>query len=77
MIYYAAGPHQLFNVVQDPQELDNRYQANPAIANELERELRRICDPEEVNRRAHQLEREQLATLGLSNSGPNRPDVEL
>jgi len=77
LIYYAAGPHQLFNVVQDPQELDNRYQANPAIANELERELRRICDPEEVNRRAHQLEREQLATLGLSNSGPNRPDVEL
>ncbi|MCI0476203.1 MAG: hypothetical protein L0Y55_08150, partial [Anaerolineales bacterium] len=76
LIYYMAGPHQLFDLARDPQELDNRYEIELGKAKELEQELRRICDPEAINQRAHQLEREQLASLGLLNGETARLDVD-
>jgi choline-sulfatase len=76
LIYYMAGPHQLFDLAHDPQERVNRYKAEPEKAKALERELHRICDPVAVNQRAHQLEREQLASLGLLNGTTARPDVD-
>ncbi len=77
LIYYMAGPHQLFDLASDPQELANVYLKETAKAQELEQELRRICNPEAVNQHAHQIEHAQLVALGLWNTDPNRPDVDL
>lgn len=63
LLYHMAAAHQLFNVVDDPDELDDRLAAEPEIAAELEGELRRRCSPEWENRRAHELEREQCELL--------------
>lgn len=63
LLYHAAAPHQLFNVIDDPDELDNRYEVEPGIAADLERELRRLCSPERENQRAHDFERLQRAKL--------------
>jgi choline-sulfatase len=63
LLWYAAAPHQLFNLRNDPDELENRYAAEPAKRAELEAELRKICDPERENQRAHAFERGQIETL--------------
>ncbi len=63
LIYNMAAPHQLFNLRDDPEELENVWEKEPAVARELEAELRRICDPEKVNERAHEKEREQLEVI--------------
>lgn len=63
LIYNMAAPHQLFNLRDDPEELHNLWEHEQEIARELERELRRICDPEAVNARAHAKEREQLEVI--------------
>ena len=66
LIYCMEAPHLLFDLEADPDELDNRYDARPDVAASLEAELRRICDPEAENTRAHQFEREQLAAIDAS-----------
>lgn len=63
LMYNMAAPHQLFNLRHDPDELDNRWEAEPAVAQDLERELRAICNPEVVNERAHAFERRQLEVI--------------
>ena len=63
LIYYMEAPHQLFNVVNDPEELSNLYEDEPDKAAELEAELRAICSPEEENEKAHAFEEAQFATL--------------
>lgn len=63
LIYNMAAPHQLFNLREDPDELHNVWEKEPEIAQALEQELRRICDPEAVNARAHAKEREQLEVI--------------
>lgn len=63
LIYNMAAPHQLFNLKDDPDELHNVWEEAQDVARALEEELRRICDPEAVNRRAHEKEREQLAVI--------------
>lgn len=53
-IYYVGFDPELFDLVEDPEERVN-LAASPehrSIVWDLERELRKICDPEEVDRRA-------------------------
>lgn len=71
LIYNMAAPHQLFNLATDPDELHNVWEAQPDIAADLENELRQICDPERVNDRAHEKEREQLAIIDSMLADPN------
>jgi len=63
LLWYAEAPHQLFNLIEDPRELDNRYLREAGKAAELEAELRKICDPELENRRAHDFEDGQIRSL--------------
>lgn len=63
LLYHAAAPHQVFDLATDPEELDNRYPSEPAVAADLEAELRSRCDPEDEFARAHDFERHQLDLL--------------
>jgi len=63
LIYYIEAPHQLFNLAKDPQELENLFEKEPEKASELERELRRICSPEEEDQRAHDFQKRQFETI--------------
>jgi len=63
LIYDTTAPHQLFNLREDPEELRNVWSTEPEIARDLERELRKICDPEAVNAAAHAFERRQLERI--------------
>ncbi len=69
LIYNLAAPHQLFDLATDPDELVNRASEEPEVLARLERALRRLCDPEEENRRAHQFEQEQLRRLARLAGG--------
>jgi choline-sulfatase len=54
LVYYVGDPPQLFDLLEDPFETHD-LAADPAHAAalaECERQLRAICDPEEVDRRA-------------------------
>ena len=48
-LHHVGAPHQLFDLDRDPDELQNVYEAHPAVAAGLEKELRTICDPEAEN----------------------------
>ena len=61
-IHYSAAPHQLFNLADDPHELNNLYAERPEIAKKLEAELRAICSPEDENERAEKKIKQQLAS---------------
>jgi choline-sulfatase len=63
LLHHGAAPHQLFDLERDPEELDNRYDAEPEVAADLDAELRRRCDPDVELARAHEFERRQLALL--------------
>lgn len=63
LLYHAAAPHQLFNVMTDPEELVNCYEREPVIARDLEAELRKQCAPELEIQRALDFEREQQKHL--------------
>ena len=63
LIYYIAAPHQLFNLSDDPHELSNLAERMSDKVAELEAELRKVCSPEDENRRAHAFERKQLEAL--------------
>lgn len=66
LIYNMAAPHQLFHLEDDPHELRNRAEDEPTVLGDLERELRRLCSPEEENRRAHEFEQGQCDALALA-----------
>ncbi|MBT5873549.1 MAG: sulfatase-like hydrolase/transferase, partial [Candidatus Latescibacteria bacterium] len=51
-IHHIEAPHQLFDLRNDPDELTDLYNAEPAKAAHLERRLREICNPELENTRA-------------------------
>lgn len=63
LIYCMEGPHQLFNLAKDPQELDNLFAKESEKAAELESELRRICSPEEEDQKAHDFEKRQFEII--------------
>ncbi len=54
LIYYPAYPAQLFNLDDDPEELQDLAQDPDAepVLNDLMRELSAICDPDEIDREA-------------------------
>ena len=53
LIYHINAEHQLFNLAEDADELVNRYRERGDIADDLEKDLRSICDPDLENERAH------------------------
>ena len=66
LVYYAGLPPQLFNLSSDPAEAHDLGQ-DPGYAglrSALEAELRRICDPDAVDRQARAKQRSRVAALG-------------
>jgi choline-sulfatase len=63
LLFNAEAPHQLFNLADDPDELNNVYDKFPDTAKELEQELRSICSPEKENDKAHSFQEAQLQVL--------------
>lgn len=66
LLYHCAAPHLLFNLREDPEELNDRYAAYPEKARELEAELRAICDPEAENHRAEAMIAKQLDAMRMA-----------
>lgn len=66
-IHHIDAPHQLFDLGRDPDELQNVYAAHPAVAGNLESELRLICDPEGENDRADRFIEAQLASMSTGD----------
>jgi choline-sulfatase len=52
LIYHVGMPTQLFNLANDPDELNDLSAAEPAIVQTLEKQLRAICDPAATDARA-------------------------
>jgi choline-sulfatase len=52
LIYHVGMPPQLFDLAQDPDEMNNLSESAPDIVKTLEGKLRAICDPESVDARA-------------------------
>ena len=52
LIHNVEAEDQLFDLGDDPEELDNRVEANPAKAEELSSALAGICDPAVEDRKA-------------------------
>lgn len=71
LIYNMEAPHQLFNLRDDPNELTNLLSQKLEVAEGLEQKLRAICNPEQVNRRAHAKEARQLAEIDDILQDPN------
>ena len=63
LLFNMEAEHQLFHLGDDPEELNNRYTSEPAVASRLEDCLRSVCDPEAENERAHAFEEQQFADL--------------
>ncbi len=62
-IFNMEADDQLFNLEDDPDELDDRASAEPAVLDSLRQELIRICDPEKENTRAHAFQDAQLSQI--------------
>ena len=77
LIYYINYPPQLFNLEDDPEELNDLGQAPEAapIIDELRVELRTICDPEEVDRRAKRDQAKLLEKSGGKQAVIERGDL--
>lgn len=73
LIYYAAAPHQLFNLEADPEEQNNLANTLPDKKRELERDLRRICDPERENQRAETFIQRELAAIRANYRSEQEP----
>lgn len=75
--HYVDHPPQLFHLGHDPEELDD-LAADPRHAGTLaacQAELRRWLDPEEVDRRAKQRQRELLDSFGGREQALARGDL--
>lgn len=60
LIYYVGAPNQLFDLGNDPEELNNLYDSEAEKAAELETDLREICNPENESERAIAFQKKQL-----------------
>jgi len=77
LVHYADYGPQLFDLATDPEELnDIARDANARpILEELQAELRRICDPEEVSRRAKVDQQRLLTEVGGKDFVIERGDL--
>ncbi len=66
LVYYTDYEPQLFDLSTDPEELNDLAKAENArpILDDLTQELRRICDPEQVDRKAKAKQAELLEHSG-------------
>ncbi|MBT3604997.1 MAG: sulfatase-like hydrolase/transferase [Candidatus Latescibacteria bacterium] len=62
-IHNCEAPHQLFDIERDRDELHNQFENEPAVAADMEIELRKICDPEKENVRADAFTERQLKAI--------------
>jgi len=62
-IHYAEAPDQLFDLQNDPDELENLAEQRPEIVRDMKAALRAICSPEQENERAERFIQAQLAAL--------------
>ncbi|MCB1993181.1 MAG: DUF4976 domain-containing protein, partial [Geminicoccaceae bacterium] len=76
LVHYAGHEPQLFDLVADPQEANDRAEdiACAAVRADLEAELRKICDPDEVNRRAFADQEARIAAHGGAEAIKARGD---
>lgn len=77
LVYYAAYAPQLFNLHEDPEEL-NDLAADPAmqsVVEELTAELVKICDPNATDDRAKELQQKILAENGGAEAVIARGDL--
>jgi choline-sulfatase len=77
LVHYADYEPQLFDLASDPEELTDlarKPDARP-ILDDLEAELHRICDPEEVSRRAKRDQQRLLAEVGGKDFVIKRGDL--
>jgi choline-sulfatase len=65
-VHYVDGPPQLFDLDEDPEELDDLAlrKADPARVVLWEAQLRSICDPERADRDARRRQRELIDYFG-------------
>jgi len=70
-LHHATAPCQLFNLDNDPEELDDIAPTNPDIVARLDAELRKICAPEHENDRAEQFINRQLEDLEIMGEQTN------
>lgn len=66
LIHCTRAPHQLFNLAEDPEELDNLAEKHPKKLRQLQSILTDICDPEAEHQRAEAFIRRQLAAIAES-----------
>lgn len=59
-IHYSGAASQLFNLVNDPEELVNIAELETDIVSSMEASLRKICSPEIENERAEKMIEDQL-----------------
>jgi choline-sulfatase len=66
LIYHVGAPPQFFDLASDPEERGDLVASGEGIdrAATLERELRKICDPDEVDRRAKEDQRQKAEFWG-------------
>jgi arylsulfatase A-like enzyme/Flp pilus assembly protein TadD len=79
--YILAPSPELYDLRRDPGELENRLEAEPALAEELHQELLAIAGPDPVaaaqvaaNLELDDEARRQLAALGYLQTAPEGPD---
>jgi choline-sulfatase len=77
LVHYADYEPQLFDLESDPEELTDLARKSDAkpILDDLETELHRICDPEEVSRRARRDQQRLLAEVGGKDFVIKRGDL--
>jgi choline-sulfatase len=77
LVHYADYEQQLFDLASDPEELTDlaRNPAAKPILDDLQAELLRICDPDEVDRRAKRDQQRLLAEVGGKDFVIKRGDL--
>ena len=74
LVHYAGGhPSQLFNLRDDPDEVEDLASVRGDVVAEGMERLRAIMDPDEVNTRAHSDQAKRIAKLGGADAILNKP----
>ncbi|MEM7336690.1 MAG: hypothetical protein AAF490_31715, partial [Chloroflexota bacterium] len=78
LIYYPGYPPQLFNLAEDPLELNDLGQvAETAVVRQaLEAKLRQIVDPEAADQQARQSQAQRLKELGGKEAILSKEDTD-